>query len=478
MVFLATPIFWLLKVMNGKTVPPISNEALFLSAKKLAGKIRRRELKAEDVIKMYINRINEVNPLINGVVEDRYSDAILDAKAADAYLDSIQHKTEEMETVRREQPLLGVPLTVKEGVAVKGMTLIAGSLARKHIRAKATGPTIVYLMRAGAIPLCVTNTPEYSFYFETYNMVTGRTRNPYNTAFSVGGSSGGEAALLGAGASLIGVGSDLVGSIRSPAHFTGIFGHKPTDTSTSSKHHFPIMEKPTIVTYLSIGPMTRYAEDLPLMLTIMSGPKAENLRLNDPVDLKTLHVYYLEEFEPTLTLTPVESDIKNCIKKAAKYLQSCGAILHEEKFPMANTLEVVLSLMLTTGEIPHIVNGDNQNDKLGFVPLSKKPYYTAKLEQIRMNFLTTLKDNGVLLMPVFPSCAFVHNSFFLRTSSIMYVGIMNILGFPATSIPMGLNNKKLPIGFQVIATPWNDRLCFAVAQQLEKRFKGWTPPNS
>lgn len=182
-----------------------------------------RQLRSEDVVRAYIERIREVNPLINAVVEERFEAAIEEARKADALIAETQPLW-----LIKNYPLLGVPCTVKESCSLRGAPLTGGSLARKGLRATTDGEAVAHIRAAGCIPLLVSNTPEYCLNWESYNHITGRTLNPYDNRRTAGGSSGGEGALIGSGASLFGVGSDVAGSIRVPAHCNGIFGHKPT----------------------------------------------------------------------------------------------------------------------------------------------------------------------------------------------------------------------------------------------------------
>lgn len=172
-----------------------------------------------------MNRINLVNPIINAVAEDRFTDALKEAQEVDAML---AQENVDLEALKRTKPLLGIPVTIKENLQVKGLSATMCCKLYKDVKAVEDGEATSRLRRAGAIILLVSTTPEFCLTIETYSKLYGVTRNPYNSLRSVGGSSGGEGALLGAGASLIGLGSDLAGSIRYPSAFNGVFGHKPT----------------------------------------------------------------------------------------------------------------------------------------------------------------------------------------------------------------------------------------------------------
>lgn len=175
------------------------------------------------------------------------------------------------------------------------MSQCGASLKRRGIKAEKDADCLAHLRSAGAIPLLVSNTPEYCMSWETNNYVTGRTLNPHDSRRSAGGSSGGEGALIGSGASLFGIGSDMAGSIRIPAMFNGIFGHKPTDGLISVNGHFP-SSKDNFRNCLVLGPMCRYAKDLPTLVHLMAGENASKLRLDEPlrtVDIKVgFYLYF------------------------------------------------------------------------------------------------------------------------------------------------------------------------------------------
>ncbi len=193
---------------------------LTLSGTRLAEMIRRKEVTSLDVVKTHIAHIKRVNPSINAVVKDRFDAAIAEAKAADKRV-----KDSSPESL---PPFHGVPCTVKESFLLTGMPNTSGLVARKDIIADHDATAVARLRKSGAIPLGVTNIPELCMWMETDNRLYGRTNNPYNTKHIVGGSSGGEGAIIGSGGSPFGVGADIGGSIRMPAFFNGVFGHKAT----------------------------------------------------------------------------------------------------------------------------------------------------------------------------------------------------------------------------------------------------------
>ncbi|MCZ6463206.1 MAG: amidase, partial [Proteobacteria bacterium] len=190
------------------------------SACELARQIRAGETPSTEVVERHIARIEQVNPALNAVVRDRFEQARLEAKQADDRVLS-----EESSTL---PPLLGVPCTIKESIALEGMPNSCGVVARAGVVASQDAPPVARLRAAGAIPLGVTNVPELTAWVATDNRVYGRTNNAYDPARIAGGSSGGEGAIVGAGGSPFGIGTDIGGSIRVPAFCNCVFGHNTT----------------------------------------------------------------------------------------------------------------------------------------------------------------------------------------------------------------------------------------------------------
>lgn len=185
---LMRPILWFMYRKRLPNIPPIKNPLLRLSATTIAKKIRNGDLKSETIVKAYIDRIQEVNPFINAVIEDRFELAINEAKLYDEQLKSGKFTIHILE---KEKPLYGVPITIKESCCLSGMSYTGGSLSRKGIKALADGPAVKIIKDAGAIPLLVSNTSEFCTSLHSYNFLYGHTLNPYDRRRTSGGSSGG-----------------------------------------------------------------------------------------------------------------------------------------------------------------------------------------------------------------------------------------------------------------------------------------------
>lgn len=189
-----------------RSIEVAKNPELLQSATVVAHNIRNGITKAEDIMRAYVERIHEVNPMINAIVNDRFTEALKEARKIDELLTdgTVEEKSE-----LRKKSLLGVPLTVKESISVRGMSHSSGIAERSHIIAEDDSTALKNLREAGAIPIAVTNCSELCMWWETTNTVNGRTNNPHNTTKIAGGSSGGEGAIIASAGSLCGIGSDV-----------------------------------------------------------------------------------------------------------------------------------------------------------------------------------------------------------------------------------------------------------------------------
>ena len=231
------------------------------SATDLAAAIRGGEVSAREVVQAHVDRLHARQPRTNALACDRFVEALAEADAADA----------RVKAGGELPPFLGVPCTIKESISVKGMPNCAGLVARRERRSETNAPAVQRLIDAGFIPLGVTNTSEMTMWIESDNRVYGRTRNAYDPHRTAGGSSGGEGAAVGSGGSPVGLGSDIGGSIRLPAFFNGVFGHKPSPGLVPNTGQFPSTEGEAAY-MLTLGPLARHAEDLMPVTKLIAGP--------------------------------------------------------------------------------------------------------------------------------------------------------------------------------------------------------------
>ncbi|XP_064552658.1 fatty-acid amide hydrolase 2-A [Drosophila montana] len=493
-----------------KSLPANSNPLLTLSIQELRMRLRSRKLTSVELVGAYIERIKVVNTLLNAVVEARFEAALREAAAADELIAAAGGAADQLFV---KQPLLGLPVTVKESCALSGMSFAVGSLARSERRADQDGVVVARIRAAGAIPLLVSATPEYCYSTDTDTLLNGRCRNPFDFERTPGGSSGGEGALNGAGASLFGIGSDIGGSIRIPSLFCGIFGHKATGSVVSVSGHFPNSSDADFQQYLVLGPMTRFAVDLAQLLELMAGPEAAaQLRLHELIPLSQLQVHYSLGFEGLNggMHQAVEEDIKTAIRKAVVHLQTMGLPVQRANLTgFGDSLEIALSGIARLGQMPFVLDSAaTERNQVGqtlmqllrslwgrsryttnalifdlmrrtnaFMPSQRLESYHREALALAGQLTELLGTTGVLLFPTMHAPATRHGWTPLQLWGVDYTLLFNILGLPATHVPMGLNGQGLPIGFSVIAAPYQDRLCLRVAVELERAFGGWQPPN-
>ncbi|CAM4718326.1 fatty-acid amide hydrolase 2 isoform X1 [Lepidochelys kempii] len=491
-----------------RCVPPPGQPLLQLSAGQLARRIRRREVKCTDVVQAYIKRIEEINPLVNAVVKDRFDAALEEAHHVDKLL-SEGHGDED--ALQEKFPFLGVPFTVKEAFALHGMPNTSGLVSRRNLISTSDALVVSRLKQAGAIPLGVTNCSELCMWYESNNNVYGRTNNPYDLQRIVGGSSGGEGCVLGAACSVIGVGSDIGGSIRMPAFFNGIFGHKPTTGVVPNDGQFP-NALGVRTEFLCTGPMCRYAEDLEPMLRVMAGPGVRKLKLDEKVSLEKVKFYCMEHDGGSVFVSPVDREILQAQRKVVEHLETRFGVqvqhitIHKMKYAF-QIWSAMMSSRDSDGQEAQLFTdllGDHGKPvwplwelmkwflgmSLHTIPaialaLTEKlmklnPGGNAKLvsmgHSLRTEMMNLLGTDGMLLYPSHPIVAPKHYSPLGMPFNFAYTAVFNVLGLPVTQCPLGLSSEGLPLGIQVVAGPHNDHLTLAMARYLEKAFGGWVCP--
>lgn len=267
----------------------------------------QKQLTAVKVCEAYAARIRQVQPIVNAVTQDRFKEALEEARAIDQLLAAFRanHKSESDfspdEQEMLQSPLLGIPISIKESIMVKGMRNTCGLWHRREVRATEDAVVVRNIRRTGMIPLCTTNVPEGTLYWaDCHNTVYGRSLNPYDLNRVTGASSGGEGALIASGGSLIGIGSDIGGSLRIPAHFCGINSHKPSPFLVSSQGNFPFIVEHRLRIF-TLGPMTRYVSDLrPILKCLMSdkdNSKQDTYFKYQPTNIGRLRQEVMEKLE-------------------------------------------------------------------------------------------------------------------------------------------------------------------------------------
>ncbi len=479
------------------------NDLLLLSASRLAALIRAGEISATDAVEAHVAQIERVNPRLNAVVRTRFDEARAEAGRADEL--RARSRPEDL------PPLHGVPCTIKECFALTGMPNASGLVARRNVVSERDATAVARLRAAGAIPLGVTNTSELCMWMESDNRLYGRTNNPYDPDRIVGGSSGGEGAIVGAGGSPFGLGSDVGGSIRGPAFFNGVFGHKPTGGMVPATGQHPIAAGAGL-RYLTTGPITRRAEDLMPLLRVLAGPDGldagcRHFDLGRPEDVDLSGRTLLDV--PDNGALRVSPELRRAQEEAVRVLRDRGMRVKTVTFKgLEKQFDVWSAMMSEAQEHPfsHML-GEGRRVRAGrelvkhalgrsahtlpsallalvdplprlFPGLSRR--MTALGHELRASVTEALGSDGVLLYPSYTVPAPRHGvplRWLMRMHHPWaYLAIVNVLELPATQVPAGLGAEGLPLGFQVVSGHGNDHVTIAVAMELERTLGGWTPP--
>jgi len=466
-------------------------ELTFLSAVSMAEQIRRKELSPVELLEAHLTRIEELNPKLNAFVQVDAEGARQQAQLAEAAVG----RGEEL------GPLHGIPLSIKSSVEVAGLRCESGTKLRAGFVATRDAPPVARLRRAGAIILGTTNAPELLMAWETDNLLYGRTNNPWDLSRTPGGSSGGEAAAIAARMSAGGVGSDSGGSIRVPAHFSGICGLKPTPGRIPATGHFPASAGPFALLG-AVGPMARTVADLKVLFEVMQGPDdGDPSAAPVPVcwpekdDLKRVRIGYFEDDGRT----PVTAEIRGAVRTAAESLRRAG--FQVEPF-LPDGLELARQLWwnlfgiaggmvlgpMTRGREAEI--GPLLKEFSGWVAAEASHTGRSLLEtwlqrdDVRSRIFSQMQKYPVLLCPVAAIPAFRHGerSWQVEGKTVKYLDAwsycewFNLLGTPAAVVPVGRSPEGLPIGVQIVARPWQEELVLSVAAALEKQCGGYAPP--
>jgi fatty acid amide hydrolase 2 len=404
--------------------------------------------------------------------------------------------------------LHGVPCTIKEAFAFEGMPNSSGLWARRDVVATKDATVVQRLRGSGAIPLGVTNISELCMWFESSNKVWGRTNNAYDPRRTAGGSSGGEGAIVGAGASPNGLGSDVGGSIRMPAFFNGVFGHKPTGGLVPSTGNHPPARN-DMERFVACGPLVRRAEDLMPVLRIIAGPDGIEERcvartLGDPsaVDLRSLTVYSVEKGPGG-----VASSLLDAQRRAADALAARGVKVERRAIRgLSRSFEIWSAMMdearagesrfrdlMAAGgefepwrELLRFPFGGSRYTLPGLllslfeeVPAlmtTRARRLLALGKDLSAELADVLGDRALMLYPSFPRLAPRHQTPLLAPFQFAYTGIFNVMEMPSTQVPLGLDKRGLPLGVQVAGPRGADHLTIAVAMALEHSFGGWQSP--
>jgi Asp-tRNA(Asn)/Glu-tRNA(Gln) amidotransferase A subunit family amidase len=463
----------------------------FLSTVEMSRQIRGREISPVELADAHLAKIERLNPKLNAFVQVEPERVRQRAQAAEAAVMSGQVLG----------PLNGVPISIKSSIEVAGMKCEAGTRLRAGFVAAHDAPLVQRLKHAGAVILGVSNTPEFLMAWETDNLLYGRTNSPWELNRTPGGSSGGESAAIASGMSAGGVGSDGGGSIRVPAHFSGICGLKPTPGRIPSTGHFPPSGGPFALLGV-VGPMARTVADLKILFEVMQGPDdgdscAAPVPLLWPRDdeLKRLRIGYFEDDGRT----PVDPEIRKAVRTAAEALSRTG--FQVEPFRPEGLEEARLlwkKFFVKTGGmlIGPMFAGREQDAgpmlkqflewSAAEPSLSGEAVLDAwiRRDTLRASFLEQMRKYTILLCPPAAIPAFRHGerSWTIDGKTVEYLDAwsytewFNLLGNPAAVVPVSQSSEGLPIGVQIVGRPWEEEQVLSLAAALERELGAETRP--
>ena len=481
----------------------MSKSLPFQTAKELASAVRRKKIGCLELLDLYLKRVEAHNPKLNAIIAKDVEGARKRAKAADRAV----------KTGKKLGPLHGVPMTIKESFDVEGFPTTWGDPAFKDSMAAQNSLVAQRMVDAGVNLFGKTNIPLNLADWQSYNEVYGSTNNPWDLGRTPGGSSGGSGAALAAGLTGIEAGSDIGASIRNPAHYCGVFGHKPTWGVVSPKGH-ALAGNVAYGDIGVVGPLARGADDLEIAMDIMAGPDAIDGR-GWTLSLPRSKKKSLREFKVDVLLTDpnaeVDHSVQELIQKLAEFLVKQKAKVDDKARPAIDTAElndvyVRLLRAATSGRMPDEM-WKFSLDEAKKLPASDMSYYAQMMRGNSLSHRTWLQlnekrhrmrlawdeffgDYDLMLCPVAVTAAFPHDQQGLRhlrtivvdnkkvpvVDQIFWAGYSGVVHLPSTVAPIGLTQEGLPVGVQIIARQYGDYESIRFAQLLEQEYRGFEPP--
>jgi Asp-tRNA(Asn)/Glu-tRNA(Gln) amidotransferase A subunit family amidase len=468
----------------------MKTEATHVPAWEIAAGVRDRRFSSREVVDAHFRLIENLNPRLNAFVCLDEERARREAELADAAVSS-----------RKPLGLLhGVPITIKSSIDVAGLRTEAGTRLRQGHIAPSDAAVVARLKSAGAIVLGNTTVPEFLMAWETRSALHGTTNSPWDLERTPGGSSGGEAAAIAACCSAGGIGSDGGGSIRVPAHFSGICGLKPTPGRIPATGHFPSSLGPFAMLGV-VGPLARTVRDLQLMFDVIAGPDNGDpsaapvpVRKVGRETVRQLRVGYFEDD----ARNPVSRETRAAIQRAVQVLRDDGFTVEpflpeglEEALRLWNILFFdLVSVLLRQGYKDREAEMYSIVREVLEMTAKNPPLTMERLLQtlfgrdvVRSRFLEQMDLYPILLCPVSAGPAFRHGErswdidgkVVHYPNAFSYSQCFNLLGNPAAVVPLGASPEGLPIGVQIVGRPWEEENVLAVAECVE-RAGGWQEP--
>ena len=476
---------------------------VWISASEAAAAIRGKRVSSVELTRQALERIDRLNPQLNALVQIFRDQALARAREADAA------------AARNEWwgPLHGVPVTAKESFGIAGAPATAGAPFLRNNLPREDSIPVARLRQAGAVLLGSTNVPFMLSDWQSYNEIYGTSNNPWDRTRTPGGSSGGSAAALAAGIGHLSIGSDIGGSIRIPAHFSGVYGHKPTINVVPMNGHIPPLpgqSAPALVDLPVGGPMARTAADLRLGLEVLGGPAepaSRAYRWTLPASRHTA----LRDFRIGMVLDdpacPVTDDTRMVLERMADALRRAGAAIATgwpDGVDPRVQYQTYLYLLGTyfAAQLPDSLEEPTRRaaaqpdssvqgiwNRAWTDPVKRLQRQGAMAERLQAAWGRWFQQHDVFLMPTAFSPAIPHDhspqpSRRIATSSgpreymdlIWWIAGATLAGLPATTAPVGLTTAGLPVGVQIVGPYLEDATPIAFAEALAGAIGGFKPP--
>lgn len=461
------------------------------SATALAAALARKELSSRELLELYLQRVDKLNPELNAVVT-------LDVENATA------RATELDEIVARSGPvgrLHGLPITVKDSLETAGMRTTSGAKEFAEHVPERDADAVARLKAAGALVFGKTNMPAYADDHQTDNDLFGRTNNPWDLSLTPGGSSGGSAVAVAAGLTSFEVGSDIGNSIRSPASHCGIYGHKPTYGLVPYRGHIPPRPGALAAPDLSVvGPMARSAEDLSLLMAVLGGTEYDpEPQVGNVADLRV--AAWLDDPD-----NPTATEVHEVLEGSLDRLEEAGMDVNREARPRFSMREArrVYRALLVAAQVQglpdatdlaqeHLQDAGPAGIWARNVTMSHREWLELDEERRRLQarWAEFFADFDVLITPCNPLPPFAHDPVegfdperlvtigdrqYRYYSQSLWAGLGGVAYLPGTSAPAGRTQQGAPVGLQIIGPLGGDATCISVAESLASVLGGYEPP--
>jgi aspartyl-tRNA(Asn)/glutamyl-tRNA(Gln) amidotransferase subunit A len=457
----------------------MKSDVVFFDATKLAELIRTRELSPVEIMQAHLDRIEAVDAKINAIVT-----------VADGALEAA--KVAEAAVMAGDElgPLHGVPFTAKDSIDTAGVMTQRGSPIFKGRLPDTDATSVERLKRAGAILIAKTNLPEFSYWIESDNLLSGRSNNPWDLERTPGGSSGGESAAIAAGMSPLGLGTDLAISVRGPAAQTGIVSLKATHGRVPMTGIWPRAPR----RFWHVGPMARTVRDLALAYSQLIGPDGLDAFASSTVQFdagvgrspyRQLRVGWL--VEPGFG--PIDPEVATTVQAAAEALKSIGCLVKPVRIPALerdSALEVFnrLHVMEMKPAFAEATAGHGEDElymmaktMLSLPDTSMKDYIAAEqaAERLKDGYAEYFQKYDALITPVLPIPAHKHgvteftingqkvDATYLQGATVP----LNITGLPGLSMRFGTSKEGLPINVQLVGSWQAESTILHLASLLE-----------